>query len=442
MDKNDFPLLNLNWLQLSDDIKDVVKELGYNSYTWQYKELNFKKSYFINSDIFLTGQKVFIEDSLVINSSSNILIIGHDSTLMINKSILLNYGTIIVQDNGKLTNNFIINNMNNGKIIITSLSENNKPELTNNNLLINSGKIIITGYGSLTNEYVLRNNNKITLTSSNKDAQIESKAVLYNLGYILPTRYSNFSDSELTIEFGSSVRNYGLIQVENIFVNNYFENGLTYISKIFDFSTKSISQFVLKDIIYDQYMITKLFINKQVNHVYFNNVPINSNDNILLSTVVKVIELPYYYDFNRPNLTGKIEESDNFLRFIIKNDSEYDSFGFNNNDFIRIGIQDNSVSIPASLSTMVTKVLPELQKFIKVVDDKYKIKYEGQNILISPPIKSNDNCIIEIDKKEFVKQAKLVNKVFKIQLIIDINNYVKETNERDNQIEETFRINL
>lgn len=441
-DNNDFPILKLNWLQLSDDIKNVVKELGYNSYSWRYKELKFKKSYFINSDIFITGQKVFIQDSLVVNSSSNILTIGLDSTLMINKSILLNYGTIIIQDNGILTNNFIINNMNNGKIIITSLNENNKPDLTTNNLLLNSGKIIITGYGSLTNKYVLRNNNEIILTSSNKNAQIESKATLYNLGYILPASKLDFYDTKLIVEYGSLVSNDGLIQVGNIFVNNYLENGLNYISKIFDFSTKSISPFVLKDID-DQYMITNLFMNDQKNQVFFtNSIPINSDDNILLSTVIKVIELPYYYDFNRPNLKGKIAETDKYLQFTIKNDSNYDSFGFNNNDYIRIGIQDNTVSIPSSLSNLVTNVLPELQKFIKVVDDKYKIKYEGQNILISPSIKSNDNCIIEIDKKEFVKQVQLVNKVFKIQLIIDINNYVKETNERDNLIEKTFRISL
>ena len=429
------------WPFLSNDIKNIAIRLGYNSYSWDWKKFKTKKSFFVNSDIILVDKYINVLDSLIVIASNSTFIIGLGSTLLLNRSILLNYGTVIIQDDGRLLNYYYIQNMNNGRIVVTTINDNYSSIFQNNNVTINQGDIIVSGNSILLNKYVLRNNKNIILTSSNKEGQLKSNALLRNDGYILPYSSSTISETTITIEFGSSLVNQGLCQVANIFVNNYLENNLDYISKIFDYSNKSISRYVIKKNVKGEDYQTNLFTNDTKKQIYFNDTPIDNNETIYLSSSIKVLELPYYYDKSIPNITADIRETEDNIKITFKNDTDYSSFGYNNKDYIRISYMDKSTLFSTFISLALT-IEPKLENYIKVVGNKYKLEYNEGYITINPSIKANDSFVVEIDKIEFVKLFGLDNKTFKIKVFIDINNYVKETNEQDNIIEETFRISL
>ena len=418
------------WNFISSQIKKAATNLGYNSNSWNLKDNKFKRTFFIESDILLVNQNIMLQDILVVIPSDNYFVIRENCNFN-NMSVILNYGTLIIQDNGYLVNNNMIINLKSGGIVITSGNKDKVATLINSRLLNNNGSIYISGHALFYNNYLLRNESLIKIGSLNSFKPNKSYAKLINSVFILPynqtgTIYANkfFSNNIIQLENGGQLLNtyIGVIMIYKIYV---IDNN-KYVSSVVDTTKKVLAPNIPSD------WEIEMFIND-----ISNQLPNYENNNIYLGTNINLKKIGTYID--KPNLVSNITESDNLLEFSIKNNSNISSLGANNKDYFVLGFETNDETIVNKLEYILrTKNIVLNTTIFEEKDSKYSLSIDKEFCTITPALRAQDEFKFFIDKRKFIESAGFENKNVKAILLVDYGNYVGETNEDDNIVSYVF----
>lgn len=424
------------WGFLNKEIQQALINLGYNSYIWPIRQSNIKKVFIVTSDILLKNIDFQLNNCALVIPSDNYLVIG-ENCYCENNGAIINYGTLVIQDSGRLKNNFTVINLKAGRVVITSGNKDKKAYFDNSRIFNNLGSVYITGYGILHNKYLLRSDSYIKIGSLNNVKRNKSYAKLINQLLIYPfeqilTNYASmmYGQNIIEIENGAELNNgsFAVIAVNRIFASN--DNG--YISKMQDLSAK------VKSIYTPLGWNTKIVVNDSSEQLlgYENN-------NIYFGSEITLKEVGVYKE--KVNFVSKISKEDSILKFSIKNDSNIDSKGENNKDYFILTFKDINKKVQISFNPLtIGRILSDLNlplnSFVNFENSNYLMNVEDQFCSIEPPLKANDEFIFYVDMKKFIELTGF-GSIIETTLLFDFDDYVKETKQDDNLVSYVFNVN-